>query len=90
MSGEQVCEGARHHSPTPLLVTHIDLAEEFGSTTQAKAWLCGTCHDNLRVYQHLLEAHEGVLDWGVRREFGNLIRALGDDGWRAHLEARRG
>ena len=67
---EQECEGAKFHSPTPLLL------HEVGLPTGGVAVLCGTCAENLAVFQHLLAESAGTLPWTVRREFGNLIRAI--------------
>lgn len=85
---EEGCEGAKFHSPNPLLVTEVPLMSPLwpGSSGELKVWLCGTCADNLRVYQHLLGQHEGQLEWPIRREFGNLIRALGDRGWKQYCD----
>lgn len=66
------CQGARHHSPRPILVHEFDLGR--GVTTI----LCGTCLDNLRVLQHLMDTCDGPLPWPIRREFGNLVRALAE------------
>lgn len=62
------CVGARFHSPSPLVTRrHEELSD---------VWLCPTCTENLACFVHLARA--GVsLDWPVLREFGNLIRALG-------------
>ena len=43
--------------------------------------LCGTCADNLTTYRVLMAASNGRLPWEIRREFGNLIRALGTSAW---------
>ena len=65
------CEGSKFHSPQPLIVTEYDLGED------ESVMLCGTCTGNLTVLMSLLEAHKGSLPWEARREFGNMIRALG-------------
>ena len=65
------CEGSKHHSPTPLVTTLVLVGEE-------QVPLCPTCSFNFRVYYDLMIASNGSLSWKVRREFGNLIRALGD------------
>lgn len=78
LTDEAVCEGAKHHSPTPLMVKEVSLSPSGGGTT---AMLCGTCADNLAVLQHLLSQHGGEMQWPLRREFGNLIRALAEKGW---------
>lgn len=64
------CEGAKHHSPTPLVLHEV--AGRHGST----ALLCGTCLDNYRVYTKASELVDGSLPWDVRREFGNALRAV--------------
>lgn len=74
------CEGAKFHSPTPLVLHETPLAPSGEGPT---AVLCGTCCSNLTVLQHLLAEHDGDLPWAVRREFGNLVRALALRGWRA-------
>lgn len=86
---EEGCEGAKFHSPNPLLVSEVPLVSPLwpGVTTlDPLVWLCGNCADNLRVYQLLLGQHAGQLEWPIRREFGNLIRALGDKGWKQYCE----
>lgn len=65
------CEGSKFHSPQPLTVTEYNLGED------ETVMLCGTCTGNLQVLMSLLEAHNGQLAWEARREFGNIIRALG-------------
>lgn len=65
-----VCQGARFHSPTPLLVHEAELAN--GRTVH----LCGTCRDNAAVLSALLREHSNELTWPVRREFGNQLRSL--------------
>lgn len=63
------CEGAKFHSPTPLLVHDVELPD--GGTAK----LCGSCRDNLAVLLALL-ADDPALAWNVRREFGNKLRSL--------------
>lgn len=77
------CEGAKFHSPRPLLVqeyvvTQVTLVACAGVTPQGEqtAWLCGTCADNVRVALALLAAHGGALPWQALREFGNSVRAI--------------
>lgn len=65
------CEGSKFHSPQPLILS------EYALGGHEKVMLCGTCTDNLSVLMGLLEAHDGKLTWEARREFGNMIRALG-------------
>lgn len=83
------CEGARHHSPRPLFTVHSPLVRrewwpEFrsaGFVMAPKASLCGTCRDNLDILLQMLHHADGDLDWEIRREFGNNIRALAKRGW---------
>lgn len=83
------CEGAKFHSPTPLLVRAVRLCpEEWGCENDTTVWLCGTCEANISVLQHLLHSTEGALSWEVRREFGNLLRALALRGWDLYVEER--
>lgn len=72
---ETLCAGARYHSPSPLVVHEVEI------TDTESVFLCGTCLDNFRVYRAILEAHEGNAPWPLRREFGNLIRALVERAW---------
>jgi hypothetical protein len=70
------CEGAKFHSPTPLLLHRIELPNG------RFAVLCGVCRDNLAVLQSLM-IERPQLPWEIRREFGNKLRALvmeGTDG----------
>lgn len=75
---ETDCEGARFHSPNPLVIREVCLAPD---NEGVSALLCGTCADNLAVLQSLLLRHDGDVEWPVRREFGNLVRALALRGW---------
>lgn len=76
---DRVCTGAKFHSPTPLLLHEVRL----GEGPEQTVWLCGTCCDNLSVLRHLLVQNDGDLPWAVRREFGNLIRAIALREWTA-------
>lgn len=85
-SGE--CEGSKHHSPSPLVIRPIYLTsllgEVDGSTpVRAKGlvYLCATCRDNVTVYLSILHAYDGEAPLAVRRDFGNLVLALGDKAW---------
>ena len=69
------CQGSKFHSPTPLLTQRIKV----GPT---EVHLCGVCQDNLQVFVALMKATDGDLDWVVRREFGNMLRALGMKAWK--------
>lgn len=68
---EQVCAGAKYHTPAPLLLRRYKIGRE-------TIWLCGTCQDRLAVLLHLYRLHDGKVPWPLRREFGNLIRAIGE------------
>lgn len=80
LAGDDACQGAKFHSPSPLVLQEVDLVP-WSPTVSEIVLLCGTCVDNLSVLQDLLAVNEGVLSWAVRREFGNLIRGLGMRGW---------
>jgi hypothetical protein len=71
---EVECEGARFHSPQPLVVREVQIRKGY------KVMLCGTCADNLTTLKTLIASYDGELPWPVRREFGNQIRALLKDG----------
>lgn len=71
---DRECAGAKFHSPTPLVLHEVEVGGD-------PVLLCGTCAANLRVLQHLLVQTDGDLPWTVRREFGNLIRAIALRGW---------
>lgn len=71
---ESRCQGAKFHSPNPLVLHRVTIGSE-------EVLLCGTCQTNLEVLRHLLVHNEGELDWPVRREFGNQIRALAEREW---------
>lgn len=84
---DQSCQGAEFHSPTPLAIYPVPLmvsppkpGEKVPEGTPV-AWLCGSCRDNFRVLVHLLQRSNGALDWPVRREFGNKVRALALRAW---------
>jgi hypothetical protein len=84
------CLGAQYHSPRPLFVIEVPIApiEWFPKTVEIpQVDLCGTCYDNLTVYEELLYEHEGEVPWALRREIGNMTRALGDQGWKFYREA---
>lgn len=83
---QHTCEGARHHSPQPLLVYRTPLSPDDDLIV---AWLCGTCRSNLHVLQHLIEVNDGDVPWPVRREFGNILRALAEKGHEMYVKACR-
>lgn len=87
---DQPCEGAKYHSPRPLFTRSTPLVQRrwwAEDSTEAhwvyapSAWLCGTCRDNLSILLQMLHAADGDLEWEIRREFGNEIRALALRGW---------
>lgn len=89
----QGCEGAKFHSPQPLLVREYGLDGQVlypldGTKEAPSVWLCGTCAANLTVLMCLLHAHDGDLPWEARREFGNLVRALGMRAWKHYLDTQ--
>lgn len=91
------CEGAKYHSPRPLFVSDTSLVsrkwwpEDSPHATWVmapRAWLCGTCRDNLDILLQMLHTGDGDLAWAIRREFGNEIRALATKGWKWFDEHR--
>jgi hypothetical protein len=81
--GGEVCEGAKHHSPRPLIVHEFEVLrdglrpiETIEDDVPGAVWLCATCADNVRVALSLFASHGGALPWEARREFGNLVRAI--------------
>ena len=80
MASGEVCLGAKFHSPSPLVLREVNLVP-WDPNLNETVWLCGTCADNLLVFQHLLGQTEGLVPWETRREFGNQVRALGHRGW---------
>jgi hypothetical protein len=87
-----VCQGSKFHSPAPLLVRSLALGDAVGllvfeqdpGTDVEPVHLCATCRDNLTVYLSVLAAYDGATPHSVRRDFGNLTRALGDRAWALH------
>ena len=91
------CEGSIFHSPRPLFTHDISLApREWWPedhpvaewVAAPRVWLCGTCRDNVEILLQMLHAAEGQLDWEIRREFGNTVRALAVRGWEWFRENR--
>lgn len=78
------CEGSRFHSPQPLVLRRVFLVPRPWGPFAEEVTLCGTCEANLRVFQHLLYCYNGDLDWSIKREFGNIIRALGVRSWKVY------
>lgn len=81
------CEGSKFHNPRPLSAAPIDLAfllELEGLEAlraQDVVYLCGTCRDNLSIYLAVRLSYDGQTPQAVRRDFGNIIRELGDRAW---------
>lgn len=73
-AAEHPCEGAKFHSPRPLVTRRRVYPTTDGDS---EIYLCATCEANLQVLLHLLESSERPLDWTLLREFGNQLRALG-------------
>lgn len=90
-SRDQDCAGAMYHTPRPLVLIQCLLVplDWLGDIGGEKVWLCGTCRENLEVYQALLWEYHGELPWTLKREFGNMIRALGDRSWDQYQAARK-
>lgn len=88
------CEGSKFHSPVPLLVRRHYLSDLMAMIDpgivepiqEEPLYLCSTCQDNLAVYLTVFYAYDGVIPKMVRRDFGNLIRDLGDRAWEYHLK----
>lgn len=80
--GQASCEGAKYHSPTPLVLWRVSLhpKRRYDHEDDA-AWLCANCVANLRVLQSLQVAMNGEVPWPIQREFANQIRALARRGW---------
>ena len=72
-SAQHPCQGARFHSPTPLTTSMLALP------TGRQVSLCPTCSANLGMFIHLAHVAPEKLTWPVLREFGNTIRAMGQD-----------
>ena len=96
-SDESPCEGAKFHSPRPMFTEHVSLVKRewwpedhpYATWVWApKADLCGVCRDNLDILLQMLHATNGDLPWPVRREFGNVLRALAERGWAWFAERR--
>lgn len=89
---EEPCAGAKFHSPRPLFTQRTRLVLEGWDdrlwTRAPAAYLCGTCRDNLVMLLTLLYTSNGDLDWEIRREFGNDLRALAEKGWQFYAQHR--
>lgn len=69
-TSEHPCEGAKFHSPSPLVTSRLSkpfLTEEI--------WLCPTCMANLDCFLYLSQFED--MDWTLLREFGNTLREVG-------------
>lgn len=87
------CEGSKHHSPSPLLVRPYYLSAAVDEVLDQApreeddlVYLCSTCRDNLTVYLSILYAYSGAAPMAVKRDFGNIIRHLGDRAWEHHIQ----
>lgn len=69
MAVDQECEGAKFHSPTPLVLFEV-------AGPSRTLHLCGTCRANYLVLRALMIHYDRELEWPVRREFGNKLRGL--------------
>lgn len=67
-NASRMCEGAKHHSPTPLLVYPVGLPDG------REVWLCGTCRGNAQVMQLMQISAPDGMPW--RRYFGNKLLML--------------
>lgn len=88
-------EGSAFHSPKPLLLHHTPIYDPSWPSAEPEeriptVLLSGTNRDSLIVWQTLLYEMEGVVPWEIRREIGNVIRAIGEQGWRRYREVRGG
>lgn len=87
---DEVCEGARFHSPKPLVLLKVSIRPGKPQKGDETATLCPTCAANFGLLQNLLVATDGNLSWPTRREFGNQLRALALTGWTRYRGKRRG
>lgn len=79
--GFSACEGAKYHSPMPLVLHLVSLHPTDRTNRSREALLCAVCIDNLRTLQRLQVASNNDIPWPVLREFANQIRALARRGW---------
>lgn len=73
---QHVCQGAKFHSPRPMIVQPLVLRRTSGG--DEIVYLCGTCADNVQVLLSLLRGREGDVSWTVKRCFGNLVRRVAE------------
>lgn len=67
------CQGARHHSPTPLVTScYVPFPDR-------QIWLCPTCLSKLQVFIYLHKTEPAAMTWEVMQQFGNAIRMLGQE-----------
>lgn len=90
LAEDDVCIGAKFHSPSPLVLREVDLVPWSKKITGETVWLCGTCADNLAALQHIIKTNDGNVPWETRREFGNQVRALGLRGWNIYAGSVKG
>jgi hypothetical protein len=70
--GDLSCDGARFHSPRPMVVHAFRSAGEDAKTIH----LCGTCADNVHLLMNLIKV--GKVPWAARRCFGNTVRRVAE------------
>lgn len=75
------CEGAKYHSPMPLVLHLVSLHPTDHTNRSREALLCAVCIDNLRTLQRMQVATDNNIPWTVLREFANQVRALARRGW---------
>jgi hypothetical protein len=63
------CQGAKFHSPTPLLVYPRLIGER-------SVWLCGNCMAALQVYEQVALEHGGQVPTSATRAFANWVRDM--------------
>ena len=83
------CEGAKFHSPTPLILHEVDLIPWDQTAPRLYVKLCGTCRDNLWVYQQIMLRNDGDMTWELQRCFGNRIRGLAKRAWDTYKASQR-
>lgn len=69
LTSEHECQGAKFHSPRPMVVHSFPMPRSEGELI----YLCGTCADNVKTLLAL--ETQGEVPWPVKRCFGNLTRA---------------
>ncbi len=80
-AAEKPCEGSRFHSPQPLTTQTVGIGDRMVA-------LCPTCSAKLQVFIYLAETMSpDDFTWPVQREFGNRIRALGQEQLSSYRQA---